>query len=517
MQKVTFKQKIILVILSCILSLLICEGLLNAAGYIYLGLIDYRNKVTLGKKTGYRILFLGESTTAEGGWNSYPREVERILNKELPDLYVRAINKGVPAVSTTFVLSELEENLNKYKPHMIVAMMGINDITEDKGWLETNKLKKIIRNLNLFKLLKTIEAKLSEKKILVEKLLERGNFSQEMKNYVKAERMFGRALELASNKESSYIALGLCYDEQDKIKEARAMFEKALDFNPQNPEVYIFLGVCFKKEANFVQAEKMFRKYVAISSDPGEGYINLGWLYYEQGKLPEAEELFRKVISMYPNSEVGFLELARYYKQKKDYLKAEEMFNVALSIAPGNEFIYVETGWFYDMLGKFSEAQECFKAAIDINPSSDEPYIELERFYKKYKMDANALEIKKKIESSVGMKYYYTDVTINNYQKLKNICFKRKIKLVCVQYPRRSIKPLKEILSPVKGVIFVDNQKVFSDAINNGKFDDYFVDRFAGDFGHCTPKGNELLAKNVAETLLKEYFLKPSRYGKDRL
>jgi hypothetical protein len=82
------------------------------------------------------------------------------------------------------------------------------------------------------------------------------------------------------------------------------------------------------------------------------------------------------------------------------------------------------------------------------------------------------------------------------------------IKLVCAQYPRRSVRPLKEILVPTEGVIFVDNQKVFADAIGSSSYDDLFVDRFAGDFGHCTPKGNELLAKNVAEVLLKEFFLK---------
>jgi lysophospholipase L1-like esterase len=29
-----------------------------------------------------------------------------------------------------------------------------------------------------------------------------------------------------------------------------------------------------------------------------------------------------------------------------------------------------------------------------------------------------------------------------------------------------------------------------------------------GDFGHCTPKGNRLLAENIAQTILKEVFHK---------
>jgi hypothetical protein len=32
------------------------------------------------------------------------------------------------------------------------------------------------------------------------------------------------------------------------------------------------------------------------------------------------------------------------------------------------------------------------------------------------------------------------------------------------------------------------------------------VDMFGGDFGHCTEKGNQLLAQNIADTILKEVF-----------
>ena len=32
------------------------------------------------------------------------------------------------------------------------------------------------------------------------------------------------------------------------------------------------------------------------------------------------------------------------------------------------------------------------------------------------------------------------------------------------------------------------------------------MDMFGGDFGHCTVKGNRLLAENVARVILKEIF-----------
>ncbi|MEI6632154.1 MAG: hypothetical protein WCL25_06045, partial [bacterium] len=101
---------------------------------------------------------------------------------------------------------------------------------------------------------------------------------------------------------------------------------------------------------------------------------------------------------------------------------------------------------------------------------------------------------------------YYNPVTINNYHKLKQILDKRGIKLICVQYPVRSIQPLKKIFKDDENIIFVDNEKIFKDAIRKEGYNAYFVDKFGGDFGHCTQKGNRLLAGNIADAILKEIF-----------
>jgi len=37
-------------------------------------------------------------------------------------------------------------------------------------------------------------------------------------------------------------------------------------------------------------------------------------------------------------------------------------------------------------------------------------------------------------------------------------------------------------------------------------YKEVFRDMFSGDFGHCTEKGNRLLAGNIAAVILKELF-----------
>jgi hypothetical protein len=70
------------------------------------------------------------------------------------------------------------------------------------------------------------------------------------------------------------------------------------------------------------------------------------------------------------------------------------------------------------------------------------------------------------------------------------------------------VAPLKRIFDKDNGVIFVDNERVFKEAVKQSGYKEYFRDMFGGDFGHCTPKGNELLAQNIADVILKEVFSK---------
>jgi len=62
------------------------------------------------------------------------------------------------------------------------------------------------------------------------------------------------------------------------------------------------------------------------------------------------------------------------------------------------------------------------------------------------------------------------------------------------------------MLKPYEDIIFVDNEMTFKNALKQSRCDEYFADMFAGDFGHCTPRGNRLLAKNIADSILRECF-----------
>ncbi|MBM3254789.1 MAG: tetratricopeptide repeat protein [Candidatus Omnitrophica bacterium] len=224
--------------------------------------------------------------------------------------------------------------------------------------------------------------------------------------------------------------------------------------------------------AQTVSDEDTLKKAIELNPKNDSAYEELGWLHFEQeGKLEQAEDLFKK----------------------------------AIELNPKNERVYRELGWLYLKQGKLSEAEDLLKKAIKINPRNDLVYGAISTLYKEMGQSELAEDYAKKI-ATLRLKYY-NYITVSNYRNLKEILGKRGIRLVCVEYPMRSIEPLKKIFEgDEEGVIFVDNEKIFRDAVKKEGYREYFTDMFGGDFGHCTDKGNRLLAENIAKTILKEVF-----------
>jgi tetratricopeptide (TPR) repeat protein len=183
----------------------------------------------------------------------------------------------------------------------------------------------------------------------------------------------------------------------------------------------------------------------------------------------------------------------------------EVLFKKAIELNPKNEEAYIGLGEVYQTKGEFSQAEELFKKAVELDPYYDRIYGMLAFLYKQIDKPELAREYEEKAER-IRLEYY-NPITINSYRELKNILDKRDIRLVCVQYPMRNLEPLRKMFrSDEEGIIFVDNEKIFKDALKKASYKEYFNDMFAGNFGHCTKKGNRLLAENIANMILKKIF-----------
>lgn len=473
MGRMSSRQKTALIVFGIFIFMVMLEITLRLGGSVYLFYQDYRNQASL-KHAGlnqYRILCLGESTTAFGGEDSYPSQLEKILNQKITSRKISVINRGVPGADTFVILSELKYNINKYNPDMIITMIGVNDdsISLPRNSL-VSRIEGFIRPLRVYKLLKLLAARLRSKDSFKDTYFIEGLSNLEYRHYPEAERMFRKVIELAPRKPLAYVSLSQCYYEQGLYDMAWELIRKAEVLAPAYPEVY----------------------------------IDLGWRYFEMGFSSRAEEAFKKVIAANPFKPNGYYDLAQFYQSVGKYPEAEAMFKKAMRLDPEDDYnSYMDLGLHYFERDMFFEAEDMLKKAIAINPYEPMPY-----WYLGFVKDAQG----KHDESSayfdrIRFKLDFTNkVTRRNYNKLRSILLGKGIQLVCAQYPVRKAETLKRMFANPEGIIFVDNEGIFKEALKNGRYQDYFVDRFAGDFGHCTRKGNLLLANNIAQVIIKEYF-----------
>ncbi len=119
-----------LIVFGLFLGLVATEIALRATGWLFLRMRQGAQSPLAKRPDQYRILCLGESTTADllfMGKESYPAQLERILNEHSTGARFTVINGGVPATTTDLILEALPADLERHRPDIVVTMIGTND------------------------------------------------------------------------------------------------------------------------------------------------------------------------------------------------------------------------------------------------------------------------------------------------------------------------------------------------------------------------------------------------------
>ena len=536
----SIKEKLGLVLFGLFLCAVLLEITMRIGDFAISSMQDYRNRLSMRERGQYRILCLGESTTVWKGKDCYPSQLEEILNKMNTGIKFSVINKGRPGITTAFILAELEDNLRKYSPDAVITMMGVNDENEDFNVAYVDSSEKgalFFKSFRLYKLVKMLRSRIInkvqelglgasretvvsqkdelytplfciEQKEFLKDFLEQS--SDTCKKYVEfkkslvnqrghdeVEEKLQRAMREMPDNPWSYMGLGRYYWQNGKLSEANEMFKKATEIDPKNEwlHIEIVMGYVQAKEG-YAEVEQICKKIIEINPNNAWGYAWLGWYYLKKNEYSKAEKLFKKAAEIDPKNEIVYLLLGDCYSNKGDYEKCETAFKTAIKINPNNCLTYVEFGKYYWGKKEHNKAKDILNEAMRLSGGNSRLYGILANFYSNQGQCELAEEYFRK--GNGLMSHYYNPMTRRNYERLKDIVTRKGIKLVCVQYPVRSVEPLKKLFDSTEGIIFVDNEMVFKEALKQGKYEDYFVNIFAGDFGHCTRKGNRLLAENIA-------------------
>lgn len=214
------------------------------------------NEVDSTDEKKIRILVLGESTSADyfskddvrGPW-------PRILQRRLNDLGVaaRVYNEAVGGISSALLVGNLPVYLERYNPHIVITMMGINDISnvnlDDSIF---SKLKLSFYSLRVVKLARwTITALNSKTKCtlqeypinwihtgrIIEKAmeLEKEHTAQELKDLLQKEAVDEKELAIVLHHVS--INLRGDFSTQVNYKKPRELINLAFDLFPYDPRI----------------------------------------------------------------------------------------------------------------------------------------------------------------------------------------------------------------------------------------------------------------------------------------
>lgn len=124
--------KILFFSLIILIFLLLCIGtILTFGSYFYYNLYPRIDHPKI-EKDAFRILFIGESSTAGVGLNNnsdaYPAQVEKILQQKYPDKKIKSYNEGAIAIHSDNIKKNLDKNLITYQPHLVIIMAGSSDV-----------------------------------------------------------------------------------------------------------------------------------------------------------------------------------------------------------------------------------------------------------------------------------------------------------------------------------------------------------------------------------------------------
>jgi tetratricopeptide (TPR) repeat protein len=328
-----------------------------------------------------------------------------------------------------------------------------------------------------------------------------------------------------------------------EFSEAEKVFKKVIMHQPENPDVYMFLGRIYATTAQFQQALEYFKKGVSRKPEYVDFIVELVECHLALEEYDEAVLLLRRAQELEPMNVRLFLARSHYFQEQSMYDKQEEVLEAAYTEYPSNIDVILALIHLHMYMNNTTRAQTIIEEALkqpaiarsdirkDLYFSLTKVYVIHEEFDKAQDVFGQALDefpndarlnsafalfCLNRDEAEKADQYFQkaekikssrvNATTKHNYNRLKDLLGERGVQLVAVQYPMRNVSDLKRLLGNDEHIIFVDNEKVFKDAVLRDGYETYFWDNFGGDFGHCTDKGNRLLAENIAQTIIREYF-----------
>ncbi len=520
-------HKLLAFALGGILALVSLEGALRLGGAEFLLRQRHQNRLKLRADADVRVLCLGESTTALGGVHSYPSQLEKILDARDDSRTYAVVNRGRPGADSGVILRDLASDLDAYVPDVVVVMMGANDAEVSpigvRGAVPPRRQTDRIRTVKLARLL-WLQIRLrwgsleraappviqeAEPRVIPAErrdqdapppaptLVEARRFVQQGE-LDRGEAILREWIAADPGAEEAYLELGACHEARGRVDEALALYGRCAEQNPTSATGHLARARLLRSEGDREGALGALARAGEVAPGSVDVSLELGSLRMEEGLWDEAEVPLRAAHAAAPDRVDVLLALARWQEDQGAMAEAEALLRRAADRqrkCPA-----------YSRLVEFwarrdqADAIEDLAGELNAGRVPDLPPIQracLDRLLAGY-LDPGGDEHRRRLAED-----YYGPETAAHFSDLGRQVVGRGVPLVCVQYPGRELEPLVRLLDDPRGVVFVDNEPDFREALERQAYADLFLDDCYGDFGHATAAGNRILADNIADAILE--------------
>ena len=200
--------------------------------------------------------------------------------------------------------------------------------------------------------------------------------------YLIAENLFHRILNINPRFADIQNKLGIIYNQTNRMERASRAFEKALEINPGYTEASLNLAITYSDLGKYEQAREVFERAARISKagsneiDPfikgklANEHLKIGSIYTDLKLLDEAIDEYQKAIRLAPNFADIITQLGIALRDQGKQNEAIKEFNRAIEINANFIPARLHLGITYYSQGFYGLAEEEWRKALKINPDN---------------------------------------------------------------------------------------------------------------------------------------------------